>query len=68
MEKIKKCRACQSEMVEKAFKCLTCGHDQRIWIARHKFLTLVVIIFSIPAVLNGLSYVLQAMTRYITEK
>lgn len=36
---MKKCKACQSEIDEKATKCAKCGSDQRGWFKRHPIIT-----------------------------
>ena len=52
---MKKCKSCQSDIDDKAKKCPKCQTDQRIWFAKHKILTgiLVIILISIAANMGG---------------
>jgi uncharacterized protein YxeA len=52
---MKKCKSCQSEINDKAKKCPKCQADQRIWFAKHKILTgiLIIILISIVANMGG---------------
>lgn len=52
---MKKCRACQKEIDQKAKKCPHCQTDLRNWFVRHKITTAIILIFLITGAFSGSS-------------
>lgn len=50
---MKKCRSCQTEIDSKASKCPHCQADLRNWFAKHKVLTVILVLISIGIISNS---------------
>lgn len=44
-----KCKACGNDISRKAKKCPSCGHDQRSFFGKHKFLSLILVLVLLGA-------------------
>jgi len=51
---MKPCKACGQEISKSTKQCPHCGHDQRSWFMRHKFLSFIGIIIILAALGNAL--------------
>jgi len=50
---MKKCKSCQTEIDSKASKCPHCQADQRNWFAKHKVLTVILVLILIGIISSG---------------